>query len=54
MKAMTRAELAARAGVSVTTLRRWLAMHPEIGLTRGILIPPDKVRKICEIFDIDI
>ncbi len=53
MKAMTRSQLAARAGVSVDTLCRWLRAHPELDIPKRALIPPDKAKKICELYDID-
>ena len=53
MKAMTRSQLAARAGVSVDTLCRWLRAHPELDIPKRALIPPDKVKLICELYCID-
>lgn len=54
MKAMTRSRLAAKAGVSLQTFCNWLRDHPELQLKPRGLISPDKVKRICEIFDIDL
>lgn len=59
MKAMLKSELAAAAGVSTDTFRRWL--HSDIDYLRaqGIspktkVLPPQVVRYLCEKYDIEV
>ena len=59
MKAMSKSELALRAGVSVTTLMRWCEPYREelsrMGLTsRNKVLPPHIVKFIAEKFCIDV
>ena len=59
MKAMTRQQLAACAGVSVKTLSKWCKpfLHElyELGLRPGmIVLPPNIVMWICDKFCIDV
>lgn len=58
MKAMYKFELAAYAGVSSKTLRRWMNRYQseldELGVTRkSRLLPPSAVKFLCEKFSID-
>lgn len=58
MKSMLKAELAAAAGVSPRTFRRWLSQHRQPLQDLGIsptahLIPPAGVRYICHHYGID-
>ena len=59
MKAMTKQQLADRAGVTVKTLMRWCAPHQErlreLGMTPTTrVLPPSVVKFITETFCIDI
>ena len=59
MKAMTRQELADRAGVSARTFSRWCEPYREELLGMGwlpytVLLPPNIVRWLCEKFCIDV
>lgn len=59
MKSMLKSELAACAGVSVSTFKRWLALHRSelqaLGLQpRAKLVPPIAVRYICDAYGIDL
>ena len=59
MKAMSKSELALRAGVSVTTLMRWCEPYREelarMGLSpRSRVLPPHIVQFIAEKFCIDV
>ena len=58
MKAMTRQELATRAGVGVRTLNNWLAPHRDqlygMGMRPNRLLPPNVVAWIAREFCIDI
>ena len=59
MKAMSKSELALRAGVSVTTLMRWCEPYREelarMGLSpRNRVLPPHIVQFIAEKFCIDV
>ena len=59
MKAMSKSELADRAGVSVDTLMRWLSPHRQELETMGMMpnmkvLPPHIVRFITEKFCIDV
>jgi hypothetical protein len=59
MKAMTRQQIAAYAGVSVKTLSKWCVPFRrelyELGLRPGmIVLPPNIVMWICDKFCIDI
>lgn len=59
MKAMTRQQIAAYAGISVRTLTNWCRPYRQelqsLGLRPGmILLPPNIVRWICQKFCIDI
>ena len=59
MKAMTRQELADRAGVSTRTLSNWCKPYSEelerMGLRRKmVLLPPIIVRWMCDKFCIDV
>lgn len=56
---MLKSELAERAGVSLSTLGRWLKRHTEeleqMGVTpRSKVLPPIAVRYVCERYGIDI
>lgn len=58
MRAMTKKELAAAAGVSTRTLQRWLALHKEELAILGVkptahLLPPVAVRFVTEQYGID-
>lgn len=59
MTAMTKAQLAMAAGVSVKTLQRWLSRHREelkkLGVRpRDKLLPPVAVRYVAEKYGIDL
>ena len=59
MIAMTKAQLAAAAGVSVKTLQRWLSRHREELAMLGVrhrdkLLPPVAVKYMAEQFGIDL
>lgn len=59
MTAMTKAQLAMAAGVSVKTLQRWLSRHREelkkLGVRpRDKLLPPVAVRYVAEQYGIDL
>lgn len=59
MKAMTKSELAAAAGVSPRTLQRWLAEHRDELATMGVkptahLLPPIAVRYVVDQYGIDV
>lgn len=59
MKAMTKSELADRAGISVDTLMRWLGPHRQELEARGMrpgmrVLPPRVVTYIVETFCIDV
>ena len=59
MIAMTKAQLAMAAGVSVKTLQRWLSRHSEelamLGVrSRDKLLPPVAVKYVAEQFGIDL
>ncbi len=59
MKTMLKSELAERAGVSVSTFKRWLAMHRAELQTLGVapkskLVNPLAVRWICDKYGIDL
>ena len=59
MTAMTKAQLAMAAGVSVKTLQRWLSRHREelkkLGVKpRDKLLPPVAVRYVAEQYGIDL
>ena len=59
MKAMTRQQLAARAGVDVRTLRNWIKPHQEylwrMGMPKGKgTLPPNVVKWIADRYCIDI
>ena len=59
MTALTRKELAARAGISTRTLQRWLEPHRTELRALGMmpnkkLLPPQVVGWICERFCIDV
>ena len=59
MKAMTRQQIAAHAGVSVKTLRNWCSPYSEelymLGLRPDmVVLPPNIVRWIAEKFCIDL
>ncbi|SEF91535.1 hypothetical protein SAMN05216354_2090 [Xylanibacter ruminicola] len=59
MKAMTKSELAYKAGVSVDTLREWLKPHAEqleaMGLKANArVLPPNVVMFLAEKYCIDI
>lgn len=56
---MLKSELAAKAGVSVSTFKRWLRRHQDELSIMGVspnakLIPPNAVRYICEMYGIDV
>ena len=58
MKAMLKSELAAAAGVSRDTLRRWLHSDAEYLRSQGLnpkakMLPPQVVRYLCEKYDIE-
>lgn len=59
MKAMSKSELADRAGVSVDTLMRWLKPHRQqlksLGMRTNMrVLPPRVVAYIVEVFCIDV
>ena len=59
MKAMLKSELAAAAGVSSQTFRRWLLADTEYLCQQGIksttrILPPQVVRYLCEKYDIEL
>ena len=59
MIAMTKAQLAAAAGVSVKTLQRWLSRHREELAMLGVrprdkLLPPVAVKYVAEQVGIDL
>ena len=59
MKAMSKQELADRAGVSVKTLMNWLKPHKEelsrMGLKQNAkVVPPHIAKWICDNFCIDV
>lgn len=55
MRAMTRKELAAMAGVSTRTFGNWMRQDPVLkALPNRALIPPNIVRYICEKYCITI
>ena len=59
MIAMTKAQLAMAAGVSVKTLQRWLSRHSEELAMLGVrlrdkLLPPVAVKYVAEQFGIDL
>ena len=59
MKAMTKQDLADKAGISLQTLRRWCkplnSQLTEMGVRRKTkLLPPKAVKLICEYFCIDV
>lgn len=59
MKAMTRQELAHKAGVHPDTLGRWLKRHQQtletLGLQPGMrLLPPKVVKWIVKEYDIEV
>lgn len=56
---MLKSELAAKAGVSPSTFKRWLHRHQKELYSLGVspnakLIPPNAVRYICEMYGIDL
>ena len=57
MKAMTRQQLAVRAGVCRQTLNNWLKMHHQelfkLGMRPRCLLPPSVVEWILETYCID-
>ena len=59
MKAMSKSELANRAGVSMSTFTRWLKPYRQqlesMGMKPGMkVLPPHIVKFICETFCIDV
>ena len=59
MKAMTRQQLAAHAGVTVRTLRKWLEPHQQLLISMGMpegkgALPPNVVRWIAKQYCIDL
>ena len=59
MKAMLKSELAAAAGVTCDTFRRWLRSDTDYLRAQGVspktkLLPPQVVRYLCEKYDIEI
>lgn len=59
MKSMLKSELAHAAGVSMRTFSRWLSNNEEelarLGVTKQMrLLPPIAVRRICELYGIDL
>lgn len=59
MTAMTKAQLAMAAGVSVKTLQRWLSRHSDelkmLGVRpRDKLLPPVAVKYVAEQYGIDL
>lgn len=56
---MLKSELAHAAGVSMRTFSRWLSNNEEelahLGVTKQMrLLPPIAVRRICELYGIDL
>lgn len=59
MKAMLKSELAAAAGVTRDTFRRWLHSDTEYLRSQGLnpktkILPPQVVRYLCEKYDIEL
>ena len=59
MKAMSKSQLAAAAGVSIKTFQRWLVRHSEERALLGVkprdkLLPPVAVKFIVEQYCIDL
>jgi hypothetical protein len=59
MKAMLKSELAAAAGVSCDTFRRWLHtdavyLHQQGITPKTKILPPQAVRYLCAKYDIEI
>ena len=59
MKAMLKSELAAAAGVTCDTFRRWLHSDAEYLRSQGLnpktkILPPQVVRYLCEKSDIEL
>ncbi len=59
MKAMLKSELAAAAGVTRDTFRRWLHSDAEYLRSQGLnpktkILPPQVVRYLCEKYDIEL
>lgn len=59
MKAMLKSELAAAAGVSIQTFRRWLQSDADYLRAQGIgqnarILPPQVVKYLCGKYDIEI
>ena len=59
MKSMLKSELAAKAGVSQSTFKRWLQRNQKELSSLGVspnakLIPPNAVRYISEMYGIDL
>jgi hypothetical protein len=59
MKAMCKFELAAAAGVSRDTFRRWLLTDIDYLRSQGVspnakIFPPQVIRYLCEKYDIEI
>ncbi len=59
MKAMYKSELAAAAGVTRDTFRRWLHSDADYLRSQGIhpktkMLPPQVVRYLCEKYDIEV
>ena len=59
MKAMLKSELAAAAGVTCDTFRRWLQSDVDYLRSQGIgpkakMLPPQVVRYLCEKYDIEV
>ena len=59
MKAMLKSELAAAAGVSCDTFRRWLRSDTDYLREQGIssktkFLPPQVVRYLCAKYDIEV
>ena len=59
MRSYTKSELAALAGVSLSTFSRWLRRHAEQLTSLGVmpkahLLNPRAVRYVCDLYGIDL
>ena len=59
MRSMCKYELAAAAGVSPSTFRRWLASDREALRSLGVrdrskILPPAAVKYLCEKYDVEV
>ena len=59
IRTMLKSELAAKAGVSASTFKRWLSQHSDALLRLGVtpkskLLPPSAVRYVSDWYGIDL